>query len=136
MGKKVLSSILIASLTLPQFSFAINPQNESQKQEKQDCYLEGMRAGELDGSSMGVGVGLLSGGLFSFIGWAIGTVAYANIPPKVPYEKSRHYEGDCRYDFDRGYQEGARKTRNRNFHSIAGVCAIGWAVLVLSTDTE
>ena len=136
MGKKVLSSILIASLTLPQFSFAINPQNESQKQEKQDCYLEGMRAGELDGSSMGVGVGLLSGGLFSFIGWAIGTVAYANIPPKVPYEKSRHYEGDCRYDFDRGYQEGARKTRNRNFHSIAGVCSLGWFVFASTAYTE
>ena len=109
----------------------INKEEQS-LEKKEDCYYDGMYAAKSDFSGKGVLPGL-GCGIFGFIGWGVGTVAYAMQKPETPYIYLKDLDGDCKFDFDQGYRTEGKKLRNKNFHMVAGGVSVLFLVINLGS---
>ena len=109
------------------------PLNDSVTGKKlQDCYQDGVLAAQYDYGDKGMfpGIGC---GLFGLIGWGVGYLVYAMKDPDMNYYYIKDLDGNCKYDFERGYKSEGKKIRNKNFNTAAGVTAGVWILVNLST---
>jgi len=107
---------------------ALNPQIKNQ-----NCYQDGIEAAQIDFSNKGYlpGAGC---GLFGLIGWGFGTLVYAMKEPNTPYMYLNNLDGDCKYEFNRGYKQRGKKIRNKNFHTVAGGLTAVFLLINLSVS--
>jgi hypothetical protein len=93
-----------------------------------DCYNDGYSAGKAV-SGAGPMIGGLAGGItLGLIGWGVSYLIVANGNPTPAYIETEKYKGDCKYDYVRGYKEGALKTKKSSVN-IGG--ALGTLIIVV-----
>ena len=94
--------------------------NEAIDLVENDRYMDGVKQAKIDFKRKGFinGCGF---GLFGIPGWLIGGLVNTLASPDVPYELSKDLDGDCRWEFEKGYKTEAKKRRKSNFHGGAGI---------------
>ena len=98
----------------------------------QNCYEDGVLAAKNDYGNKGTfpGIGC---GLFGLFGWGVGYLAYAMQEPDMNYYYIKDLDGNCKYDFERGYKSEGKKVRNKNFNTAAGITTGIFVLINLST---
>ena len=127
--KSMTSGVLVFALLLAQMPTTVWGQEAIEQEEEQiDYYAEGRMAGwEYSGGGAFFG-GLISGLLFSFLGWGIGYVIVSGSTVDVP---GHHLRGLNRYD-RRDFQEGYRAVAMRKKKSVFNHgAAIGTVTIIL-----
>ena len=131
---KSISLILAISILMPSFLVA----QESQPQEKaKDYYYEGRMQAERDYNGGGaVAGGLASGLLLGFIGWGIGYLIVSNQNTEVPRRYLTELDTKDRLDYEDGYKDAVKKSRNSKFNSGGAIGTLGALVINLAVMSE
>ena len=89
--------------------------------DERDWYMNGVIQAKADFKRKGFVNGCGCGFLFGVPGWIVGAYVNSLALPDVPYELMKVLDGDCRWEFEKGYKTEAKKSRNSNFHAGAGI---------------
>tara|TARA_Y100000748_G_C15242040_1_gene389425 strand:+ start:75 stop:488 length:414 start_codon:yes stop_codon:yes gene_type:complete len=102
-----------------------------------DYYYEGRMQAERDYNGGGaVAGGLASGLLLGFIGWGIGYLIVSNQNTEVPRRYLTELDTKDRLDYEDGYKDAVKKSRNSKFNSGGAIGTLGALVINLAVMSE